>query len=570
MLVHPRGFAIVCRQRHKLIHLATGRREDDTILTQGPDPVTDESLSAAETAFAYDRMVYIGHPFVQTHPDRLATIASLHGMQPAPVAGCRVLELGCGDGGNLIPMAYQWPDSEFVGVDLSARAVEKGEATAAELGLRNIRLLRLDIMDVGVDFGRFDYIIAHGVYSWVPQPVRDKMMAIFRQNLAPAGVAYVSFNANPGSHLRDFARGMMLFHVRGITDPATRVEQARTLLKFLAQVSTGEDWYGMLLRNQLERVCKMPDMLLYHDDLDESARAFFLHEVVEEAARHGLQYLSDASFSALNLQAEPEPVVNMISQIPEDDVLTREQYLDFVKGRAFRETLLCHHEASLRRQIPPQCIEHYHIAAHAVPVAEEIDPAEAGIGEFKTEKGGIISTNHGLSKAALLHLGKVWPRTVSFAELVDNASARLGAMTGAAGVERKADLEALTDFLFRMFRAGIVELHLYPPRFTTAIGERPQASLIARSQAPHGPLISNLRHSTIVLEDEIVRRFLVLVDGTRTLDQLVCDLNLALAAEPDAATPRVDGGSAGGRRQVTREEVERNLATMARLALLVA
>ncbi|HUF45547.1 MAG TPA: hypothetical protein VMN43_09390, partial [Aestuariivirgaceae bacterium] len=101
-------------------------------------------------------------------------------------------------------------------------------------------------------------------------------------------------------------------------------------------------------------------------------------------------------------------------------------------------------------------------------------------------------------------------------------------------------------------------------------GERPQASLIARSQAPHGPLISNLRHSTIVLEDEIVRRFLVLVDGTRTLDQLVCELNAALAAEPCAAPAHAGGGSASGGRQVTREEVERNLATMARLALLVA
>jgi SAM-dependent methyltransferase len=522
--------------------------------------VTDDSPSTPERSSAYDRMVYFGHPFSQTHPDRLATMASLHAMEPAPPARCRVLELGCADGGNLIPMAYQWPDSEFIGVDLSERAIGKAVETAAELGLGNTTFRRLDILDIGADFGRFDYIIAHGVYSWVPPPVRAKIMAIFRQNLAPAGVAYVSYNAYPGSHLRDMAREMMLFHVRAIADPQTRVDQARAMLKALADASDEKELYGFLLHDQWERVRNKADARLYHDDLDEEASAFFLTEVVEEAARHGLQYLSDATFSRLSLVAEPESVVRMISQIPETDAVSRNQYLDFIEGTSFRDTLLCHQEVRLRRPIAPACIKNYHVAAYAVAADEGFEPGEAGAARFTTDEGGTISIDHPVSKAALLHLGMIWPQAVGFPELVERACVLLGA---AAGSGHQADVEALMTVLFRLVSAGTVTLHLYPPRLTTVVGERPHASLLARKQAMLGPLVTNLRHNAVWLEDETVRQFLVLVDGSRTIEEIVRDLNAPVPA--DAA-----GNSQSSRPQVTREDVERNLATMARLGLLIA
>lgn len=506
--------------------------------------MTDDPSTAAR---AYDRMAYFGHAFEQTHPDRLATIAALHGMTPAPVPRCRVLELGCADGGNLIPMACQWADSEFVGVDLSRRAVDKGAETVARLALRNIRLMRLDLMEIAAGFGEFDYIIAHGVYSWVPPAVRAHIMAILRDNLAPAGVAYVSYNAYPGSRLRDVARDMMLFHVREIADPQTRVDQARALLKSVAQASDETNLYGFLLHDQWERVRKMPDSRLYHDDLDEETRAFFLHQVVEEAGRHGLQYLSDAMSWLPDLAGEPETVAQMISQIPEDDVVRREQYLDFIKGRGFRATLLCHGQADLRRHIAPACIKDFQIAANVVPPDDDLDPGAPGVAAFTTVEGGTISVDHALSKAALLHLGTIWPQAVSFPDLVERACGLIDAARAS-----EADVEALTAILFRMVGDGPVMLHLYPPRLTTDISERPQAGPLARLQAAEGPLITNLRHVAVLMEDETVRRFLRLVDGTRTVDQLVSELN-----------------EEAGRPEVTREEVERNLASMARLGLLV-
>lgn len=125
---------------------------------------------------AYDEVLYPGYPRSQTHPDRLATLATLFGMKPAPVERCRVLELACGDGGNLIPMALGLPESEFVGIDSAACPVAQGRTLSESLGLKNITLRQLDIMEVASDFGQFDYIIIAGLYSWVPPPVQDKIL----------------------------------------------------------------------------------------------------------------------------------------------------------------------------------------------------------------------------------------------------------------------------------------------------------------------------------------------------------------------------------------------------------
>src|SRR5215831_9257249 len=108
-------------------------------------------------------------------------------MNPAPLDRCRVLELGCGDGGNLIPMAYRLPGSEFVGLDRGERGIEAGRAMARAARVSNIDLRCLDILDTGSELGKFDYIIAHGVYSWVPELVQERLLAICRTHLNPQG-----------------------------------------------------------------------------------------------------------------------------------------------------------------------------------------------------------------------------------------------------------------------------------------------------------------------------------------------------------------------------------------------
>ena len=174
-------------------------------------------------------MPYPGHPFAQTHPDRLATVATLFGLQPAGPPECRLLELGCGDGGNLVPMAYALPGAAFTGVDLSAAALARAAAQRDALGLENLTLARADLTALPA-LGTFDYVVAHGVYSWVEPAARDALLAACRARLAPHGVAYVSYDVLPGGHLREITRQMLRWHLREIDDPAERIAQARTLL----------------------------------------------------------------------------------------------------------------------------------------------------------------------------------------------------------------------------------------------------------------------------------------------------------------------------------------------------
>jgi SAM-dependent methyltransferase len=305
---------------------------------------------SGQTPFPYDAVFYPGAAFEQTHPDRLATIATLRGMSPAPPSRCRMLELGCGVGANLLPMAYRWPDSEFVGIDLSAPTIAQGCKTVADVGLTNIVLRACDIMQVDESFGEFDYIIAQGVYSWVPNPVGEKILSIFRERLAPHGVAYVSFNAYPGSHIRDLGRDMMLFRVRGMREPTEKVEAARSLVRWLDETSDRQDLYRAVLRVVHDRVRGKADPVLYHDDRSAEASAFLFADVAEAASRERLQYLGEADFSFSTFGAPPAHARSLLERIPAEQVVAREQYLDFLTGRWFRESLFCHEDVALAMQ----------------------------------------------------------------------------------------------------------------------------------------------------------------------------------------------------------------------------
>jgi SAM-dependent methyltransferase/methyltransferase-like protein len=508
-------------------------------------------------SYSYDCVAYPGHAFSYAHPDRLATIASLHGMKPAAVAACRTLELGCGTGGNIIPAAYQNPGSEFVGIDLSAHGIEQGRAVVAAVGLRNIDLRHGSIMDIDAGFGQFDYIIAHGVYSWVPEAVREKILAVFREHLAPHGVAFVSYNSHPGSHLRNMVRDMMIYHTRGIADPKEKLRQARAILSFLAEASAPDRLYGAVLRDQLERVRKLGDEVLFHDDLDAGSRAFLLSEVVEAAERHGLQYLAEASLARDGSRRYSGEIAGVLAQIAAIGPVARDQYQDFIEGHGFRRTLLCHREIALRDEFDLNSLGRYHLSSSIRPADGAIDLQAPGNVNFKGDGGGGLSTDRCFIKAALLVLGESWPAALAFNDLVQMAVDRLGE---SVQEDRAAeDISALAQLLFRACRSGLVEMHLHPPRLTTVINERPLASRLARHQAETGELITNLRHAHIVLEDEVARRFLRLVDGTRTIAELVRDL-------------RADTANQAGRGmdEITPEIVDRNLRVLGRLGLLHA
>ncbi|WGR97050.1 class I SAM-dependent methyltransferase [Bradyrhizobium sp. ISRA443] len=526
--------------------------------------IQTEHRSPAIGLTPYDEVYYPGHVYGLTHPNHLATIAAVYGMQPAPVAHCRVLELGCGVGGNLLPMAFQYPDSEFIGVDLSGMTIERGRRNIATLSLSNIKLLHCDIMNVDASFGQFDYIIAHGVYSWVPPAVRKKMMTIFKQNLAPHGVCYVSYNAHPFSHLRDMVRDMMRYHTRRLTTMKEKVGQARAILKFLSDGSKANSVHGAVMRDQYNRVLKCPDELLFHDDLDDGAEAFLLHEVVEHAGRHGLQYLSDADFSRRYLAGYSEEIRTTLQRFPESEFMARDQYQDFIDGNGFRRTLLCHDSISLRRQIDLDFVTRFYLLSTTSPVDPNACVTDNSAMEFEQQDGSRVTVTKPLLKAAHLCLGRTWPRALSFGELLDGARTLLG------GRRADDDQQVLTEAMFILACSGEVTFLVSPPFLRDEASDHPQASLLARRQAQMGPLVTNLLHQTVQLEDGRTRDFLQLLDGVRTINQIIAEMT-----ERFGPTIRIDQTDTAGQPAEPlllsmRESVERSLAMVGKLGLLVA
>ena len=511
--------------------------------------------------FAYDTVLYPSYAFAQTHPDRLATIATLFGMKPRPASRCRVLELGCGVGGNLIPMAYQYPDSEFIGIDLAASAIEKGKADVAALGLDNLDLRACDIMQVDAHFGEFDYIIVHGVYSWVPSFVRAKILSIFRERLAPNGVAYVSFNAYPGSHLRDLGRRMMLYHVRSISDPEERVRQGRALLDFVADASDHGTLYGKIVRDMAERAQKRPDSGIYHDDLDAGAQAFLFHQVAAAAEVEGLQYLCEGNFSQSAFGQIADHVQGLIGRLPEEEVVLREQYLDLIVGRWFRETLWCHADVKLERRLDPQHVRRFLISVDARTAMTDPDPRGGDALEFKGKRDHVILAKQPLTKAAFIHLGRIWPAATDFPTLLERATSLL-AERGDEGRDMTGAAETLADTLYRCFCAELIDLHLEAPHLVTTLSARPQASAVARHQAEIGAQVTNLRHAGVP-QDDFMRSLLPLVDGTRTIADL--------AAEVGGLSPAREGETGWSDRGLRPQAVVTDaLRQLARNALLVA
>jgi methyltransferase-like protein/trans-aconitate methyltransferase len=475
---------------------------------------------------AYDAVAYPGYAYARTHPDRLATQAALFGLHPAPVDRCRVLELGCGDGGNLVPMALDLPNSEFVGIDLAEQPIVRGTELAHDLGLTNVELRALDVQALPHDLGEFDYIVAHGLYSWIPPEPREALMAACGRHLAPQGVAFVSYNAYPGSYLRDMARDVLLFHVSKLDDPALRVGQARALMELVVDAQADTP-YARVLREHMERLLDHRDWSLYHDDLAAVNTPVYFHEFVEHAGRHGLQFLAEAELAESQLPAVPEHVAAALEQLP-DDVVLREQYMDFVRNRMFRQTLLCRAEARPHRRIGPEALANLWIASPVRPA-----DAEGDVMTYQGPRGSAIETGDPLLKRTLEIVGQFWPQAVAFEDLVERARLAI-----ASTHSPEEDRRRLGDVLLRAAAGSLIHLHTHPPRVARSPGERPAASALARHQAQRGEhVVTTLRHGSVRIDDPLAAFLLTRLDGTRDRTALLADVNAFVddgGLDPDA------------------------------------
>lgn len=515
-----------------------------------------------ELRATYEQVPYPQLAYSQTHPDRLATIATLLGLAPTPIEDCRVLELGCASGGNLLPMAHTLPGSTFVGVDFSEQQIAEAQEAVDVLGLENIAFHQMDIREIGADFGQFDYIIAHGVYSWVPPDVREHVMMVCQQNLAPNGLALISYNTYPGWHMLGMVREMMLFHTRHIQNPSQKAAQARELMEFLAANVGGNEAYQAFLQSylhhldkQIEHAYPRKDSALLHDELEVFNDPLYFYQFAEHAAAYGLQYVAEADFGGVMTTRFPRPVQERLAQMA-SSLIEIEQYMDFLRSRLFRQTLLCHEALTINRKIQLTPVVNFYIASQAKTVE-----TEGEVQRFKTSGDAAFATDHPVTKVAFHYLMEVAPRVVTFRELV----AAVGAQT-----EQDAQILAANLLQAHIYDMKLVEFHSFDPPFVAEVSDRPTVSAFVRHQIKAGPKVTNRRHERVMLDGMsylLVRYLDGTHDRTALLDLLVQQAVAGAVELHHEGTTITDPDRI---RERMARELDTTLNYLARSALLIA
>lgn len=511
---------------------------------------------------AYDAVPYESHAIANTSPDELAAMGTLYGMRPAAVPTCRVLELGCAGAGNLVAMALPLPGARFFGIDASPRQIETGHALARRIGLENLELTAGDFRDLPPDPPEFDYIVCHGVYSWVSPAVQETILEILARRLAPQGIAYLSYNTYPGFHVRAMAREMMRFHVRNLTDPAERTAQARALLVFLKKFARGRSGpYEKILEYLSEQLDEEPDWYVFHEYLEEHNLPVYFSDLVGRAARHGLQYLAPAHFIAWehNLPAELEEAFGTLSSR-----IVREQYLDFLSNRMFRRTLLCRGSVAIGSRPLPEAVAGLQAVGRARPARGDPDIRSDAEEEFLSPADQRITTNRPLVKAMLAVLAEQSPRAIPVASLWPMVAGRLDGTPDAA-----AGPGELARALLQFHLSNAVALRTWSPPLILSDGERPSASPLARLQAERDEPVVNLRHENGDPSD-LDRIVLPLLDGTRDRAALreavvASVLEGRLGIQDDAGAPLRDPARV---REVVAASLDESLERLAAACLL--
>lgn len=485
-----------------------------------------------DTHASYDEVPYEGGIIEGTHIDSLAATARLFGLSSADVTDCRVLEIGCGTGGNIIPMAYSLPGSSFLGIDLSARQIEMAGEHAARLPINNLELVHADVRELTGWSRQFDYIVCHGVFSWVPEGVRTAILDVCSRLLAPDGVAYISYNANPGWRLTGAVRDMARFHARFFEDPQERITQTRALIQFLADATeniipdTGRWAWSTWIAVQNSMIAERLDGYVMHEFLEGENVAFYLHEFLDLLPAHGLEYLGDVDLSTMLLANLPPEVGTTINEISPTQHLL-EQYRDFVINRNFRQSVVCRTERELRRNIAGSLISTF-LFRIAVKRASD------GSWTMPQPVGRLVTAKEPTVLAVLDALEAASPRSLTFRAL------REAIPEGGWPEDKKDDgprAEHLAAVLLSLLATSAVHFRTWDPPLEVATPERPRAYAPARA-AP-GTTKPTPFHEGYGFEPFV--EFLVpLMDGTRDIEELA---RLALAAIKDG-TLKVSGTTA--------------------------
>lgn len=465
----------------------------------------------------YNISPYLSLPFVQTHPTHLYTLARLFGLDPILVDKANILELGCAAGGNLIPMAVQFPNATFLGIDLAEKQIEDGLKVISDLNLKNITLRAQSISDFSEREGQFDYIICHGVYSWVDDDIRAKILEICRKNLKPKGIAYVSYNTYPGWNMVNSVRELMIWHTQNIKDPKLKAQHARGILKFITDgLQDDKAPYSAFLKNEIQLLSKQPDSYLLHEHLSSFNTPVYFYQFMEAANQQKLSYLSDAFLATMFTGNLPTQFASELNKI--NNIIAVGQYMDFIRNQRFRCTLLCHEDLKINRAIKTTDIENFYLQLIANPTKTDFSEKDLKDGEVISFTNGplTLTVRHLLTQHAMLILHQERFKPIHYTDLCERLVQHYPQF------DRNTIKAQLNDNLnlMRSVFAGLIQISSYRGNYTSHIGEKLLACPLARYQAEKQTYVTNRRHQVIAL-DPLSKFLLPALDGQKDMNKLV-------------------------------------------------
>lgn len=400
------------------------------------------------SANPYDQLPYRSQPIEWTAPERLALASLLHGGPVPDLRTCRVLELGCSDGSNLLPLAFYRPNATFVGIDGAASAITSAKQRQQALQLTNIEFLQADFLSVQSQLsGQFDFIIAHGVFSWVPDAVRDALFEVCREHLAADGLLYLNYNTQPGWNVRGMVRDYLLAQADDQLPLLQQALNAQQAAARMAQaLATESHPYSQLMASEFQFVCDNHPSYIAHEFLAPHNRAYWRSDFLALASRFGLYAVADADYNY------PSGRVNaaLADQLQAQDLAGRSPMNteDLLQYRQLHSPVLSKQSARTpfdAREWLPQL----RVASCLQPVmGEQVDTAHACW--FEHPNGFQVEAREHPMRDALQLLAPIWPASESVATLMGS------------------NTDAMADLLL-LHNHGLLELRLPDAPNVTAL-----------------------------------------------------------------------------------------------------
>ena len=502
-----------------------------------------QSKTAFDFSEHYDETPYESYSYPASQVSQLWALGQLFGIDCAHFENARVLELGGASGGNIMTAAESFPNSTFVCVDYSKRQIEDGKRLVEESGIKNMNLHYMSIEDITPEFGEFDYIIAHGLMSWIPKELQPKVLEIIGQNLSPNGIAFVSYNTYPAWGFYERMRDMMIYHTAPIKEmgkPMNEVSaQAKSFVKFLAENNQSKDaGYTQFLQGEVDLLDKTQLFYVAHEYLEACNNPLWFKDFYRMAEKAGVQYVTDSNLPTAyvgNLKTKAQQALQG------QGLEQTEQYIDFLLNRRFRQSIVCKAGVDVKRSLNPKVIENFYLTTSVQKLDKTADDgsviyAARGM-EFKVQAGPSLAMFEILLESGTQPM---------------HAKVLIQKMAERAGIPEEEARKYLLGSGVQMVLHGGLNIHGHPGVYVSELSEKPYAPNLIRVQGSSMGWV-NGRHFRPVKLKKNESILISYVDGNHTVDE-ICEKVHEHVKNGEITIAR--GGVALEASEVTREDVD--------------